>query len=123
MYAVQSIRDPSEQSMPPAIDPADYRAVLGRFVTGVTIMTTVAPGGARVGVTANSFNTVSLDPPLILWSLALRAPSLAAFRAHDHFAVNILSRDQRQLALQFARPSPDKFVNVQTARGSAACRS
>ena len=113
MHAVsKSFRDPREDEALPSIDPAEYRAVLGRFATGVTIMTARAPGGLQVGVTANSFNTVSLDPPLILWSLALRAPSLSVFRNQDHFAVNILAHDQRDLALRFARPSDDKFAGV-----------
>ena len=101
----------------PSIDPAEYRRVLGRFATGVTIMTARAPGGIQVGVTANSFNTVSLDPPLILWSLALRAPSLPVFRSQEHFAVNILAADQRDLALRFARPSDDKFAGVPVRSG------
>ena len=117
MQALQSVRDLRDPSLPPVIDPADYRAVLGRFVTGVTIMTAVAPDGGRIGVTANSFNTVSLNPPLILWSLALRAPSLSVFRSQDYFAVNILAREQRHLALQFARPAEDKFANVETREG------
>ena len=122
VHAVCRIRAPEtptadDSPADPAIDPAAYRAVLGRFVTGVTIMTARGPGGVRVGVTANSFNTVSLDPPLILWSLALRAPSLPVFRSQDHFAVNILAQDQRDLALQFARPSADKFMGVETVEG------
>lgn len=77
-------------------DPAGCRAVMGAFPTGVTVMT-AQQGGARVGCTVSSFNTVSLDPPLILWSLALNAPSLATFRSADHFAVNILAATQRTL--------------------------
>jgi flavin reductase (DIM6/NTAB) family NADH-FMN oxidoreductase RutF len=89
-----------------------YRRVMGCFPTGVTIMTTGRDNGTRVGVTASSFNTVSLDPPLVLWSLALKAPSLESFRAFDHFAVNVLAADQRNLALQFARAAEDKFAGV-----------
>lgn len=99
-------------------DPRSYRDVMGAFPTGVTIMTVGLEGGFRLGVTASSFNTVSLDPPLVLWSLALRAPSLAAFRAHDHFGVNVLSAEQREVALQFARPAPDKFAGVATEAGA-----
>jgi flavin reductase (DIM6/NTAB) family NADH-FMN oxidoreductase RutF len=99
-------------------DPALYRDVMGAFPTGVTVMTLAMPEGQRVGVTASSFNTVSLDPPLILWSLALKAPSLSAFRAVDHFAVNILADDQRDIALQFARPSEDKFAGIDTFTGT-----
>lgn len=97
-------------------DPALYRDVMGAFATGVTVMT-LQGQGIRLGVTASSFNTVSLDPPLILWSLALKAPSLEAFRSHDIFAVNVLSAAQKDIALQFARPSEDKFAGIHTLRG------
>jgi flavin reductase (DIM6/NTAB) family NADH-FMN oxidoreductase RutF len=93
-------------------DPARYREVMGSFATGVTVMTLSRADGSRLGVTASSFNTVSLDPPLILWSLALKAPSLEDFRRQDLFAVNVLSAAQRDLALQFARPAADKFAGV-----------
>lgn len=99
-------------------DPASYREVMGAFATGVTVMTLGTADGFRLGVTASSFNTVSLDPPLILWSLALRAPSLAEFRRHDHFAVNVLAADQKNIALQFARPSEDKFAGISIAQGT-----
>jgi flavin reductase (DIM6/NTAB) family NADH-FMN oxidoreductase RutF len=99
-------------------DPASYRDVMGAFATGVTVMTLGTADGFRLGVTASSFNTVSLDPPLILWSLALKAPSLAEFRRHDHFAVNVLAADQKDIALQFARPSEDKFAGIPTAQGT-----
>ena len=94
------------------LEPTQLRAVLGRFATGVTVITTVTHEGARAGVTASSFNTLSLDPPLILWSLSLRAPSLAHYRAAPRFAVNILGEDQAAVALQFARPSEDKFRGI-----------
>ncbi len=99
-------------------DPASYRDVMGAFATGVTVMTLGRADGFRLGVTASSFNTVSLDPPLILWSLALKAPSLAEFRSHDLFAVNVLAADQKDIALQFARPSDDKFAGVPIVEGA-----
>ncbi|MGA0539766.1 flavin reductase family protein [Neotabrizicola sp. VNH66] len=101
----------------PGCTPELYRQVMGCFPTGVTVMTVSLPDGSRAGVTASSFNTVSMDPPLILWSLALKAPSLAAFRAADHFAVNVLAEAQHGLALQFARPSEDKFAGVGLVAG------
>ncbi len=94
------------------IDPRRLREVLGCFATGVVVVTTQREDGAPVGVTVNSFNSVSLDPPLILWSLSLKAPSLAAFRSHEHFAVNILSEKQQDLCMRFARPAPDKFAGL-----------
>jgi len=99
-------------------DPTRYRDVMGAFATGVTVMTLGNAEGFRLGVTASSFNTVSLDPPLILWSLALKAPSLAEFRRHDHFAVNVLAAGQKDIALQFARPSEDKFAGIPTVQGT-----
>jgi len=103
---------------PEDIDGAMFRFALGRFVTGVTVMTTKTHDGANVGVTVSSFNTLSLDPPLILWSLSLKAPSLEHFRAARRFGVNILASDQRDLALRFARPSSDKFADVRVSEGS-----
>jgi len=99
-------------------DPATYRDVMGAFPTGVTVMTLGRNDGFRLGVTASSFNTVSLDPPLILWSLALRAPSLTHFRQNEHFAVNVLGAGQHDIALQFARPSEDKFAGIETESGT-----
>lgn len=97
----------------------ELREVLGCFATGVAVVTTRGEGGAPVGLTINSFNSVSLDPPLVLWSLALAAPSLDAFRAHPGFAVNILSEDQAALARKFARPAPDKFAGIDWEPGYA----
>jgi flavin reductase (DIM6/NTAB) family NADH-FMN oxidoreductase RutF len=99
------------------VDPATFRSVLGRFVTGVTVITTRAPGALVAGVTVSSFNTLSLDPPLVLWSLALAAPSLRTFRASERFAVNILASDQRAVAMQFSRPAADKFQGIRTVEG------
>lgn len=94
------------------IDSAMLRDALGHFATGVAVVTTVGDGGAPVGLTISSFNSVSLTPPLILWSLARTAPSFDAFRRHGSFGINILARDQQDLCMQFARPSDNKFANV-----------
>lgn len=102
-----------------AIGSRELRDVLGCFATGVSVVTTRGEGGAPVGLTINSFNSVSLDPPLVLWSLALTAPSLSAFRAHRAFAVNILSETQAGLARKFARPASDKFAGVDWKPGYA----
>lgn len=93
----------------PQLEPARLRQALGRFTTGVTIVTCVAPDGERVGLTVNSFNALSLEPALILWSLRLVSPSLAAFVAAPNFAVNVLAREQLAVSRRFARPTPDKF--------------
>jgi flavin reductase (DIM6/NTAB) family NADH-FMN oxidoreductase RutF len=99
------------------VDPPALRATLGRFVTGVTVITTRCPRDNTAGVTVSSFNALSLDPPLILWSLSLNAPSLKVFRDSERFAVNILAEDQSAIALQFARSAPDKFADVETTAG------
>jgi len=88
------------------------RKALGCFPTGVVVVTTLGDNGAPVGVTVNSFSSVSLDPPLVLWNIALNAPSLGAFRTHPGFTINILSEEQQELGLQFARPSTNKFAGV-----------
>jgi flavin reductase (DIM6/NTAB) family NADH-FMN oxidoreductase RutF len=99
------------------IDSSTFRAVLGKFVTGVTVITARGAEATAVGVTVSSFNTLSLDPPLILWSLSLFAPSLKLFRSSQRFAVNILAQDQSSIAKQFARPAADKFLGVETIEG------
>lgn len=99
-------------SSPSDIDPLDLRHAFGRFGTGVTVITTCAADGTRAGVTANSFNTVSLNPPIVLWSLAATSPSLAMFRATGHFAVNVLTLEQIDLSRQFSRSAADKFAGV-----------
>lgn len=94
-----------------------FRNALGSFATGVTIVTTLSPDGADVGVTANSFNSVSLDPPMILWSIAKTSTSLGAFMAADHFAVHVLAMDQEALSGRFARSNSDKFAGLTVTRG------
>jgi 3-hydroxy-9,10-secoandrosta-1,3,5(10)-triene-9,17-dione monooxygenase reductase component len=97
-----------------------FRNALGSFATGVTIITARSPAGADVGVTANSFNSVSLDPPMILWSLAKTSTSFDAFMAAEHFAVHILAMDQEGLSGRFAKSNTDKFggLTVERGRGS-----
>ena len=88
------------------------------FATGVTIVTARTADGKLVGLTANSFNSVSLDPPLVLWSLARAAASMLAFSTGSHYAVNILSADQQALARRFAAKGVDRFANVAFADGA-----
>jgi len=94
------------------IDPLDLRRAFGRFGTGVTVITSRTPDGRRLGVTASSFNTVSLEPPIVLWSLSDRSPSLAGFRAAGRFVVNVLALGQIELSHRFSRPASDKFAGV-----------
>ncbi len=98
-------------------DPKDFRRALGMFATGVTIVTTKAGGGTPVGVTANSFNSVSLTPPLVLWSLAKSARSLQAFSDASHWNVHVLAEDQVSLSNLFARAGEDKFSGLQLDKG------
>lgn len=99
------------------IDKRGLRSVLGSFVTGVTIITTVDGEGVPYGLTANSFSSVSLEPPLVLWSQSLAAPSYPAFRDAERFAVSILSEHQTELSSKFAKSATDKFDGVDTFRG------
>lgn len=100
----------------PAADPRSFRQALGQFATGVTVVT-VRDGDRPVGVTANSFSSVSLDPPLVLWSLRRQSGSLPAYLAAGHFTVNVLAADQTELASQFARTTADKFTDVSWTEG------
>jgi 3-hydroxy-9,10-secoandrosta-1,3,5(10)-triene-9,17-dione monooxygenase reductase component len=100
-----------------SFDPKDFRQALGMFATGVTIVTTRASDGSPVGVTANSFNSVSLNPPLVLWSLAKNARSLNAFSQAQHWNVHILSHEQEPLSNLFARAGEDKFAGQKLDQG------
>jgi len=99
-------------------DTKAFRRALGNFATGVTIMTAQNAQGEKVGVTANSFNSVSLEPPLILWSIDKRSSSFSIFEQATHFAVNILSADQIELSNKFARSKDDKYANVDFELGA-----
>jgi flavin reductase (DIM6/NTAB) family NADH-FMN oxidoreductase RutF len=90
----------------------ELRNALGAFATGVTIITTRDRDGKLHGMTANSFSSVSLNPPLVLWSASLYAQSLAAFQEGNPFVVNILAYDQIELSNKFAKQSDDKFIDV-----------
>lgn len=95
------------------------RDALGQYPTGVTVVTTRAADGRPVGLTVNSFASLSLDPPLLLWSLANRSPNRGVFRGCSRFAVNVLAGEQDALALRFANPGlVDKFDQVPLAGGA-----
>ena len=101
----------------PALDPREFRTALGRFATGVTVVTACSPDGGLIGVTANSFNSVSLDPPLVLWSLDRTSKGLPLFMAAGHFCVNVLSEEQVDLSRHFATSQLDKFASVDYREG------
>ncbi len=100
------------------IDPMQFRRALGNFATGVTIITAQNAQGEKVGVTANSFNSVSLDPPLILWSIDKKSSSFSVFEEATHFAVNILSGSQIDLSNKFSRRNVDKFEGTSYQLGA-----
>lgn len=100
-----------------SFDLRTFRETLGLFVTGVTIISTRDERGEPIGITANSFNSVSLDPPLILWSVGLNALSLNAFCDAENFAVHILRDDQAELSQRFAKSGTDKFQGLEMEPG------
>ncbi len=95
-----------------AADPRTLRRVCGRFATGVAIIGACAPQGNPIGLTVNSFASLSLEPPLILWSLARHSPNAGLFSPGAAFGVSILRAGHDELARSFARPQPDKFAGV-----------
>ena len=99
------------------MDPRQLRNALGRFTTGVTIVTCVDAQGGSVGLTANSFNSLSLEPPLVLWSLRSASPALAAFQDARRFAVNVLAEAQVDLSRRFASKVEDRFADGTWALG------
>src|ERR1700692_4146982 len=99
------------------IDPRDFRNALGSYATGVTIITVAGADGKPYGLTCNSFASVSLNPPLVLWSLVLYSTSLSMFQNAGHFAVNVLGASQQALANKFAKSSEDKFAGVEWKPG------
>ena len=103
---------PHRRAASPAFGTEDFRAALAMFATGVTIVTALDADSRPVGLTANSFNSVSIEPPLVLWSLSLQAGTLPAFERGSHYAVHILASDQHALAERFARKEIDRFEGV-----------
>lgn len=91
------------------LDMRDFRTALGSFATGVAVVTARGATGELAGLTVNSFASVSLVPPLVLWSLSLYSPTLTVFQNCSHYAINVLAADQIELAEHFARPSNDQF--------------
>lgn len=103
--------------MTPAFDPLHLRRAFGRFATGVTVVTSVGPDGRLIGVTVNSFASVSMTPPLVSWNYRREALAFAALAGAPHFAVHVLGRHQRQLSSQFASNAADRFAGVEVSRG------
>ena len=91
-------------------DARDFRAALGTFPTGVCLITTLGADGVRAGLTANSFSSVSLDPPMVLWSLARTASCAPVFRDAEYFAINVLASGDAEISTHFATAGADKFA-------------
>jgi flavin reductase (DIM6/NTAB) family NADH-FMN oxidoreductase RutF len=107
--------------MTTTIDPRDFRRALAQFPTGVTVMTTLDAQGDPVGFTASSFNSVSMDPPLVLWSIDKTSWSAPAFQASGQFVVNVLSDEQMELSNRFSRRGGEKFRDFPWTAGSGGC--
>jgi flavin reductase (DIM6/NTAB) family NADH-FMN oxidoreductase RutF len=120
-HAIRLPMNPPRQAQPPSFSAQEFRAALGMFATGVTIVTARTAEGQVVGLTANSFNSVSLTPPLVLWSLSRAAASMAVFSAGSHYAINVLAADQKALAERFATRGADRWngVTFDTGAGGA----
>jgi flavin reductase (DIM6/NTAB) family NADH-FMN oxidoreductase RutF len=103
----------------PLFSSEQFRKALGTFATGVTVVTACNAEGERFGLTANSFNSVSLQPPLVLWSLSRSASSMPVFSRGSHYAIHILASDQKNLALQFAAKNVDRFAGISVQKGMA----
>jgi flavin reductase (DIM6/NTAB) family NADH-FMN oxidoreductase RutF len=99
------------------IDPRDFRSALGTYATGVTIITAATADGKPYGLTCNSFASVSLNPPLVLWSLVIFSQGMSVFQNASHFAVNVLGASQQPLATKFATSSIDRFAGVEWKPG------
>ena len=110
--------NPPQQARPPSFSAQEFRVALGMFATGVTIVTARSAEGQVIGLTANSFNSVSLSPPLVLWSLAQAAASLSVFSAGSHYAINVLASDQKALAERFASKGADRWTGVAFDEGA-----
>ena len=95
----------------------DFRTALGSFATGVTVITTLGRQGQKVGMTANSFNSVSLDPALVLWSIGRDTNCFEDFMAAEAFAIHVLAEDQKELSNRFAKTGTDRFADLPVTEG------
>jgi flavin reductase (DIM6/NTAB) family NADH-FMN oxidoreductase RutF len=100
----------------PTLDPRELRQTLGRFATGITVISARTAAGEEAAITANSFTSVSLEPPLVLWSVAREAFSASVFQRATHFVVHVLSEQQQDISQHFARRQPDKLTTVAHTR-------
>lgn len=116
----QAASNRTEHGINPAADDGarkEFRKTLGQFATGVTVMTTLGPAAEPVGMTVSSFNSLSLAPPLILWSIARSTAAFDRFQLQDAFAVNVLAVGQEAWAMQMAQSGKDKFRGIDVRTG------
>lgn len=111
-----------KRASPPNFDQNAFKQALSQFATGVTVITTRAESGQLIGITASSFNSVSLNPPLVLWSLATRSASMPVFRANSHYVVNVLAGSQLDLCKRFATVKGIASKACRTRKAIPACR-
>ena len=104
-------------SAPQPFSAQDFREALGCFATGIAVVTAVADDGTRIGATVSSFNSVSLDPPLVLFSMARSSRAFAAWQSVTHFAVNVLAEHQGETSTRFARSATDKWDGARHVDG------
>ncbi len=100
-----------------AIDHIEFRNAAGQFLTGVTVVTTVDADGERAGLTANSFSSVSLDPPMVLVCIGNETSTVEAFKASNGFVVHVLAENQRDVSMQFASKGIDRFEGLDVSEG------
>lgn len=105
----------------PPLDPQALRQALSQFATGITIITTKRTDGQYVGVTANSFNSVSLTPPLVLWSLSKKSSHQTAFAESEFYAVSVLAAEQQELSVHFSSFKGDRFAGLEVSEGLGGC--
>lgn len=103
------------------INESDFRHCLGRFATGVTVATTLCNDGSPCGLTISSFASVSLNPPMILFSLDKKSSSYSSFLESDYFAINILSEEQWDLSQRFAAPSANNWAEISYTKKQTSC--
>jgi flavin reductase (DIM6/NTAB) family NADH-FMN oxidoreductase RutF len=107
--APTSAPESAVSAAPPDFDSVYFRRALSQFATGIAVVITRTPDGEAHGLTVNSFSSVSLEPPLVLWSLANKARSMPAFMQASHYIVNVLGEHQADLALRFSQKVDDRF--------------
>ncbi|MDO8840165.1 MAG: flavin reductase family protein [Parvibaculum sp.] len=111
----------AETTATPAHDARRFRDALGWFTTGVAVVTTRLPGGAPIGITVNSFSSVSLDPPLVLWCLDKKSDTLSAFAVSTHFTVNVLREEHQEISSRLSRKGDHSLTGLAVVERKSGC--